>query len=79
VSFAAINLCVASQRVIPKISVYFVIDSIRKILYTASCVYVCVCVCVVCVCVCKMKVKVKVKLSLRVTIYHTIKIYPVLN
>jgi hypothetical protein len=30
VSFAAINLRVASQRVIPKVSVYFVIDSVRK-------------------------------------------------
>jgi hypothetical protein len=32
VSFAAINLCVASQRVIPKVSVYSVMDSIRKLL-----------------------------------------------
>jgi hypothetical protein len=32
VSFGAITLCIASQRVIPKISVYFVIDSIRKLL-----------------------------------------------
>jgi hypothetical protein len=29
-SFAAITICVASQRVIPKVSVYFVIDSVRK-------------------------------------------------
>jgi len=36
VSFAAITLCVASQRVIPKASVYFVIDSIRKLLDTLS-------------------------------------------
>jgi hypothetical protein len=34
VSFAAITLCVASQRVIPKVSVYFVIDSVRKLLDT---------------------------------------------
>jgi hypothetical protein len=32
VSFAAITLYVACQRVIPKVSVYFVIDSIRKLL-----------------------------------------------
>jgi hypothetical protein len=32
VSFAAITVCVASQRVIPKVSVYFVIDSFRKLL-----------------------------------------------
>jgi hypothetical protein len=31
VSFAAITLCVASQRVIPKVSVYFIIDSGRKL------------------------------------------------
>jgi len=30
----AITLCVASQRVIPKVSVHFVIDSIRKLLDT---------------------------------------------
>jgi hypothetical protein len=36
VSFAAITLCVASQRVTPKVSVYFVIDSIRKLLDTPS-------------------------------------------
>jgi hypothetical protein len=43
VSFAAISLCVASQRVIPKVSVYFVIDSVRKLLDTPSyvCMYVC--------------------------------------
>jgi len=29
VSFAAITLCVASQQVITKVSVYFVIDSVR--------------------------------------------------
>jgi hypothetical protein len=36
VSFAAITLCVASQRVIPKVSVYFVIDSVRKFFDTPS-------------------------------------------
>jgi len=36
VSFAAITLCVASQRVIPKVNVYFVIDSVRKLLDTPS-------------------------------------------
>jgi hypothetical protein len=36
VSFAAIILYVASQRVIPKVSVYFVIDSVRKLLDTPS-------------------------------------------
>jgi hypothetical protein len=36
VSFAAITLCVASQRVIPKVSVYFVIDSDRKLLDTPA-------------------------------------------
>jgi hypothetical protein len=36
VSFAAITLCVTSQRVIPKVSVYFVIDSFRKLLDTPS-------------------------------------------
>jgi hypothetical protein len=36
VSFAAITLCVASQRVIPKVSLYFVIDSVRKLLDTFS-------------------------------------------
>jgi hypothetical protein len=41
VSFAAITICVASQRV--SIVVYFVIDSVRKILDTPSyvCMYVC--------------------------------------
>jgi len=33
VSFAAINLCVASQRVFIVV-VYFVIDSVRKLLHT---------------------------------------------
>jgi hypothetical protein len=36
VSFAAITLCVTSQRTIPKASVYFVDDSIRKLLDTSS-------------------------------------------
>jgi hypothetical protein len=36
VSFAAIILCVASERVIPKVSVYFVIGSVRKSLDTPS-------------------------------------------
>jgi hypothetical protein len=34
VNFATITLCVASQRVIPKVSVYFVMDSVRKLLAT---------------------------------------------
>jgi hypothetical protein len=36
VSFAAITLCVASQRVVPKISLYFVIAPVRKVLDTPS-------------------------------------------
>jgi hypothetical protein len=36
VSFAAITLCVVSQRVTPKVGVYFVIDSVRKLLNTPS-------------------------------------------
>jgi hypothetical protein len=36
VSFAAITPCIASQRVISKVSVYFVIDSVRKLLDTPS-------------------------------------------
>jgi hypothetical protein len=36
VSFAAITLCVTSQRVILKVSVYFVIDSVRNLLDTPS-------------------------------------------
>jgi hypothetical protein len=37
VSFAAITLCVASQRVfIAVVDVYFVIDSVRKLLDTFS-------------------------------------------
>jgi hypothetical protein len=38
VSFAAINLCVASQRVFIVVVVYFVIDSVRKLFGTPSCV-----------------------------------------
>jgi hypothetical protein len=34
VSFVAINLCVASQRVFIVVRVYFVIDSARKLLDT---------------------------------------------
>jgi hypothetical protein len=37
VSFVAITLCAASQRAIPKVSVYFVINSVRKFLDTLSC------------------------------------------
>jgi hypothetical protein len=36
VSFDAITLCVASQRVFIVVSVYFVIDSVRKLLVTPS-------------------------------------------
>jgi hypothetical protein len=36
VSFAAITLCVASQRVFVVVVVYFVIDSVRKVLDTPS-------------------------------------------
>jgi hypothetical protein len=36
VSFAAITLCVASQLVFIDVSIYFVIDSVRKILDTPS-------------------------------------------
>jgi hypothetical protein len=32
VSFAAITLCVASQRLFTVVSVYFVIDSVRNLL-----------------------------------------------
>jgi hypothetical protein len=34
--FEAITLCVASQRVFIVVSVYFVIDSVRKLLVTLS-------------------------------------------
>jgi hypothetical protein len=37
VSFAAITLCVASYRVFVVVSVYFFIDSVRKLLDTPSC------------------------------------------
>jgi hypothetical protein len=36
VSFAVITLCVASQRVFVVVSVYFVIDSVQKVLDTPS-------------------------------------------
>jgi len=36
VSFAAITLCVASQRVFIVVSIYFIIDSVRKLLVTPS-------------------------------------------
>jgi len=36
VSFAAITLCVASQRVFSVVSIYFVVDSVRKLLDTPS-------------------------------------------
>jgi hypothetical protein len=36
VSFAAITLCVASQRVFIAVAVYFVIDSVRKLLDTPT-------------------------------------------
>jgi hypothetical protein len=36
VSFAAITLCIASKRVFIVVSVYFVIDSVRKLLDTPS-------------------------------------------
>jgi hypothetical protein len=38
-SFAAITLCVASQRVIPKVRIYFVINSVRNLLDTL--LYIC--------------------------------------
>jgi hypothetical protein len=36
VSFAAIILCITSQRVLPKVRVYIVIYSVRKLLDTSS-------------------------------------------
>jgi hypothetical protein len=36
VSFAAITLCIAFELVIPKVSIHFVIDSVRKLLDTPS-------------------------------------------
>jgi hypothetical protein len=38
VSFSTITLCAASQRVFIVVSIYFVIDSVRKLLDTPSCV-----------------------------------------
>jgi hypothetical protein len=35
-NFVAITLCVASQRPMPKASIYFIIDSVRKLLDTPS-------------------------------------------
>jgi hypothetical protein len=46
-SFVAITLCVASQRVFIVVSVYFVIDSVRKLLDTHSYIIVVVVVVVV--------------------------------
>jgi hypothetical protein len=43
VSFAAITLCVASQRVFIVVSVYFVIDLVRKLLDTPSYVLIQIC------------------------------------
>jgi hypothetical protein len=40
VSFAAITLCIASQQVFIVVSVYFVIDSVRKLLDTPSNVWI---------------------------------------
>jgi hypothetical protein len=39
VSFAAITLCVTSQRVFIFVSVYFVIDAVRKLLDTSRIPY----------------------------------------
>jgi hypothetical protein len=39
VSFAAITLCVPSQRVFIVVNVYFVTDSVRKLLDTPSCIF----------------------------------------
>jgi hypothetical protein len=39
VSFAAITLCVASQRVFVVVSLYFVINPVRKLLDTPSCTH----------------------------------------
>jgi hypothetical protein len=38
-SFGAITLCIASQRVFIVVSVYFIIDSVRKLLDTTSCAW----------------------------------------
>jgi hypothetical protein len=40
VSFSAITLCVASQRVFIVVSVYLVTNSVRKLLNTSSCINV---------------------------------------
>jgi hypothetical protein len=40
VSFTAITLCVASERAFIVVSIYFVIDSLRKLLDTPSYLYV---------------------------------------
>jgi hypothetical protein len=45
VSFVAITLCVASQRVFIVAAVYFVIHSVRKLLDTLPYIYIRVCVC----------------------------------
>jgi len=37
-SFAATTLCVASQRVFIVVSLYFVMDSVRTLLDTRSCI-----------------------------------------
>jgi hypothetical protein len=42
VSFATVNLCVASQRM--SIVVYFVIDSVRKLLDNPTYITTCLCV-----------------------------------
>jgi hypothetical protein len=41
VSFAAITLCVASQRVFVVVSIYFFIGSVRKLLESPSYVKIC--------------------------------------
>jgi hypothetical protein len=48
VSFAAITLCISSQRVFIVVSVYFVIDSVRKLLDILSYVYVKLLLCAWC-------------------------------
>jgi hypothetical protein len=40
VSFAAITICVAFQRVFVVVVVYFIIDLVRKLLNIPSCVYI---------------------------------------
>jgi hypothetical protein len=49
-SFAAITFHVASEQVIPKANIYFVVDSIRKLLFSPVCAclsswWECLCVC----------------------------------